>query len=131
MQFTRSYIVLLAAAAGIGLGEAVCADQGCCVTCGCAAQKVCRLVVEEKLVETCCWGCVSEDFCVPGPSKPGCRHCETVCGSCEPDECTVACAKPKPLIWNEWVPGRAQIFTRKKLMKENGAGQGSVLQKGR
>ena len=52
--------------------------DGCCAHCGCAnsCQKVCRLVCEEKKVDVLCWGCKCENFCVPGPSKPGCQHCE-------------------------------------------------------
>jgi hypothetical protein len=121
MQNKNFQIVLLAFLVGIGLARAAAhADQGCCAQCGCAApcQQVCRLVREEKLVETYCWGCASEDFCVPGPSKPACRHCETVCGACEAGECTVASGTPKPFVWTEWMPGCARIFTRKKLMKK-------------
>src|SRR5688500_18091323 len=114
MCYKNSQIVLWAVIVGIGLPEAVArADQGCCAHCGCAApcQKVCRLVREEKLVEICCWGCASENFCVPGPSKPGCRHCEMVGGACDPGDCKVTCATPKPFVWTEWMPGCAKIFT--------------------
>jgi hypothetical protein len=98
------------------------ADDARCAHCGrCAAcQKVCRLVHEEKKVDVACWGCKREDFCVPGPSRPGCRHCEEVCAPCD-----AACnpqgvgAKPKTFSWTEWIPGcSAQVYTRTKLMRK-------------
>jgi hypothetical protein len=92
-----------------------------CDHCGQAAacQKVCRLVCETKKVEITCWGCKCEDFCVPGPSKPGCKHCETICQDCDqgcdPNGVHVL---PQKFAWTEWIPGYATIRTRKKLMKK-------------
>ena len=92
-----------------------------CDHCGCAApcQKTCRLVCETKKVEITCWGCKCEDFCIPGPSKPGCKHCEMVC-----EDCDAGCDpngvhyQPHKFVWTEWIPGCAKIHTRKKLMKK-------------
>jgi hypothetical protein len=92
-----------------------------CDHCGqvCPCQKTCRLVCETKKVEITCWGCKCEDFCIPGPSKPGCKHCEWVC-----EECDAACdpkgvhTQAKKFVWTEWVPGCATMHTRKKLMKK-------------
>jgi len=95
--------------------------DGCCAHCGCACscQKICRLVCEEKKVDVICWGCKCEDFCVPGHSKPGCQHCEKVCGDCEdPCDCTKPHAKSKNFVWTEWIPGCAKILTKKKLMQK-------------
>ena len=86
-----------------------CGRHACC-------EKVCRLVREDKKVEIVCWGCECEDFCVPGHSEPGCKHCKTVCASCGGDG--EPCAEPKRFVWTEWVPGCATIFTKKKLMKK-------------
>lgn len=92
-----------------------------CDHCGCSApcQKVCRLVCETKKVEIVCWGCKSEDFCIPGPSKRGCKHCESVCencaGGCDPNG---VCHQPKKFVWYDWIPGCAKVQTRKKLMKK-------------
>ena len=93
----------------------------CCEHCGGAkgCQKVCRLVCEEKKVDFICWGCKCEDFCVPGHSKPGCRHCEEVCGTCNQScDCTSPHAKPKSFAWTEWIPGCAKIYTKKKLVQK-------------
>jgi len=62
---------------------AIAGEEGS-APCGRAAacQTSYRLVPEDKRVDVVCWGCKCEDFCVPGPSKPGCRHCDAVCESC-------------------------------------------------
>ena len=64
--------------------NSVVAGDCCCSHCGgcCACEKVCRLVCEEKEVEVICWGCLCEDFCLPEPSEPCCKHCKTVCADC-------------------------------------------------
>src|SRR5688500_7438152 len=70
-----------------------------------ACQKVCRLVCETKKVEVTCWGCKCEDFCVPGPSKPGCKHCETVCEFCnEGCDANAVHSCPQKFVWTEWIP---------------------------
>jgi hypothetical protein len=113
----------LVAAAALTLVAAVRAGAGdcCCAHCGCdqPCQKVCRLVCEEKKVEIVCWGCKCEDFCLPKPSEPGCKHCEMVCGACdEPCDCTKPYAEPKRFVWFDWTPGCAKIHTKKKLMQK-------------
>jgi hypothetical protein len=93
----------------------------CCAHCGCntGCQKVCRLVCEEKKVDVVCYGCQCEHFCVPGPSCPSCQHCETVCAACDPSGGFKSpIAAPKRFVWSEWIPGYANIFTKKKLMKK-------------
>jgi hypothetical protein len=120
----EKYLALLVAAfAAISLVSDSKAGGGHhCAHCGChaASQKVCRLVKEEKKVEIVCWGCKTEDFCLPGPSKPGCEHCEYVCDDCEegtgPDAIQT---KAKKFVWTEWIPGcSAKVHTKKKLMKK-------------
>jgi hypothetical protein len=110
--------VALALAVSIGIAGRACAGIGCCAHCGQSdgCQKVCRLVFEEKKITTTCWGCKCEDFCAPGPSKPGCQHCEMVCD--EGSDPKAPCVQPKRLVWTEWIPGcGAKIYTKKKLMK--------------
>jgi hypothetical protein len=91
----------------------------CCSRCRCErpCRKVCRLVCEDRKITTTCWRCQSEDVCIPGPSKPGCEHCETVCAECSDDSKKVH-AEPKRLVWTTWHPFRSgDILTRRKLMK--------------
>ena len=100
---------------------AVLAGDHCCAHCGCECRcrKVCRLVCEEKKVDVICWGCKCEDFCVPGPGKPGCLHCEQVCGTCDqPCDSKAPYAEPKSFVWRNWIPSCAQIYTKKKLMQQ-------------
>ncbi len=94
--------------------------EGFCSHCGCnrACEKICRLVCEDKKVEVICWGYQCEDFCVPGPSCRGCKHCEMVCEECSPNADGVH-SKPKPFVWFDWIPKRGPtIYTRTKLMKK-------------
>lgn len=93
-------------------GDLLCA--GCGRTGSC--QKICRLVCEEKKVQITCWGSQCEDFCLPGPSKPGCQHCELVCADdADPKS---PCAKPKKFVWTDWIPTSCgKVHTKTKLMK--------------
>lgn len=97
------------------------AGGGLCHHCRCHAscRKVCRLVCEEKKVEIVCWGGKCEEFCLPPPSKPKCRHCELICGTCESCAKEGVSAKPKKFVWFEWIPGCAtRLATKNKLMKK-------------
>lgn len=79
-------------------------------------EKVCRLVPDKKKVPVTCWGCKTEDFCIPGPSKPACRHCEIVCDENDPD---APCTQSKKFFWTEWIPNNcAHVYTKHKLMKK-------------
>ncbi len=71
-------------------------------------------------MEITCWGSQCEDFCVPGPSKPGCKHCKTVCAECDDASCDCyqPHATPKTFVWREWIPGCARVHTKTKLMKK-------------
>lgn len=89
-----------------------CGQRGRC-------EKVCRLECGEKEVEVFCWGCKCEDFCVPGPSQPNCQYCEMICGNCDgPVKPDAPYSKPKKFVWNTWIPGCAEVHTRKKLMRK-------------
>lgn len=116
----RSFLVASVATTYCGFPTKAIAGEGCCSHCGCRAnrcRKICRLVQADRKITTTCWGMQCEDFCVPGPSTPDCRHCETVCSK-EPDDKQI-CVKPKRLVWTSWIPGCGQeMFTKRKLMKK-------------
>jgi hypothetical protein len=75
------------------------------------------LVCEDKKVDVICWGALCEEFCIPCHGRKGCEHCEMVCGECDCDPETPT-SKPKRFIWSDWMPTRATMFTRTKLMKK-------------
>lgn len=112
----RSLLGLLFVA---GLQPSVSASEGCCDHCGSDSRrrrKVCRLIKEDRKITTTCWGISCEDFCVPGPSTPKSKHCETVC-SPHPDNQDVNIC-PKRLSWTSWCPKCGpELFTKRKLMK--------------
>lgn len=118
-------LLCLATVAGVVLGWTaganVWAQETCCASCGCrtGCEKVCRLVHEDKKVPVVCWGAQKEDFCIPGPSAPGCWHSETVCDECgTPGARQPDCVKAKIFAWRDWLPGCATIHTKTKLMKK-------------
>jgi hypothetical protein len=118
----RFRLILLAVVALAGLisrANWTIAGDGGSAHCGCAATcQICRLVPQDKRVDVVCWGCKCEDFCVPGPSKPGCRHYDAVCESCTASgDGTLPSAGPKSFVWTEWLPSSARVYTKKKLMK--------------
>jgi hypothetical protein len=117
MQFRN---LLFAVVAGLAALTANSQTASGCDHCGGggACQKVCRLVCENKKVEVTCWGCKCEDFCIPGPSKRGCKHCDTVCEFCDDCDPNAVHAQPKKFVWYDWMPGCATIHTRKKLVKQ-------------
>jgi hypothetical protein len=101
--------------------QSIAGGLGLCAHCGCngSCQKVCRLVCEDKKVEVIHFGCQCEHFCIGGPSKPGCQHCECLPGSCDENcDCKSPFAAPKKFLWTEWIPGCANVFTKKKLMRK-------------
>lgn len=120
----RAIIVTLAFAAFASLAwrSYAIAGDGCCSQCGCQCEcsKICRLVCEEKKVEVICWGCQCDDFCVPGPSCPGCQHCDEACIPTPGDQQKKnLCAGPQRFLWTEWGPSEsAKVYTKKKLMKK-------------
>ncbi len=121
MQPNARQVVTLTILIVASLSFRVIGNDGCCVRCGCSQEchKVCRLVCEEKKVDIICWGQKCEDFCVPGPSKPGCRHCEIVCKSCtDSSDSAVPHGAPKKFVWTDWIPGYANVYTKSKLMQK-------------
>jgi hypothetical protein len=114
--------IILGLVAALGAGSITLAGGARCAHCGCSGpcEKVCRLVCEDKKVTVTCWGYACEEFCDPGPSARGCRHCEEVCGpSDEKSGAKAPCSQPKTFVWHEWIPGCVKhIYTKKKLMKK-------------
>ena len=98
------------------------AGERCCARCGCRDQvsKVCRFVKEEKKVTVVCWGVLEEDFCLNGPSCPGCTHCEPACKKDLDDKLeSKVSSQAKAFSWTEWIAKHhASLFTKKKLMKK-------------
>lgn len=116
-----SHVLLCTALILFAAGSTHAADNPChCASCGCAVpcQKVCRLETGEKKVEVICWGCKHEDFCLPGRSDRGCKHCETVCENCGDDADPKICSKSKNFVWYDWCPGCGSVHTKTKLMKK-------------
>ncbi len=121
MSFLSRRSLLIATLAFLSGAKRALANGVCCAHCRCSTgcQKICRLVCEEKKVTITCWGCKCEDFCLGGPSKPGCKHCEEVCAECDPNDKSGVCAVPKRFVWRDWIPGCSEgIGTKKKLMKK-------------
>jgi hypothetical protein len=121
MRFNFVRVLVFSMAAMLLAAVRTMAGDGHCAHCGGSGpcQKVCRLVMEEKSVTITCWGCKCDEFCLPGPSKPGCQHCELACGTdstCR--ECDALQAQPKRLVWTNWIPGSAKLHVKTKLMKK-------------
>ena len=92
-----------------------------CARCGVIApcKKACKLVCEDKKVEVVCWGCKCEQFCVPGPGCPTCKHCQCICENCKDGKAVGGvCSEPKRFIWSDWRPSWAEMYTRTKLMRK-------------
>jgi hypothetical protein len=88
----------------------------------------------KKKVTVTCYGCKCNHICIPGPSCPGCKHCEGCCdGGCE-GQCAGGCAgggcaeggcdgdcNHRPdchLIWRDWCPSEcATPICAKQLVK--------------
>jgi hypothetical protein len=95
------------------------AASGCCRRCGHPeATRVCRKVCEMKKVKVALWGVDEEDFCLPGPSRPGCKNQECVSDPQENEK--TPSYLPKLFSWRDWTPSGAPttLHTKKKLMKK-------------
>lgn len=90
----------------------------CCAQCGREGHccKVCRLECTEKGTPTTIWGIKCEEFCIPCPSVPKCDRSVSLHDDEAKDP---PCSCPKKFAWTTWLVNRhAQMFTRKKLMKQ-------------
>jgi hypothetical protein len=119
MQYNNRTIMVLTVSMLLNLVSWAYASHCFCHHCGCSVScnKICRLVCEDKKVEVVCWGAVCEDFCLPCHGKRGCEHCEVVCDECSNDA-HAPVTRPKRFIWTDWLPTKATMHTRTKLMKK-------------
>lgn len=110
----RSIVIIIA------FSQTVSADDflGDCTHPGCG--KVCKLVCEKKKLTSICYGCKSEDRCLPGPSIRGCKHYAVCDGNCtakpaaDCNECQPQCK----FCWYDWFPcGCAETRSVCKLKK--------------
>ena len=100
-----------------------------------ACGKVCKLVCETAKLTAVCYGCESAEICVPGPSRPGCKHCQSCCGDdccaagachCGPGGCR-DCRDKGPeckFCWRDWIacgcakPRTVKVLTKYQAEKE-------------
>lgn len=119
MKSSFTLHLLLATSLLLCLASLVYAHEFRCAHCGRGGEccKVCRLVCEDKKVEINCWGVKCEEFCVPCHGQECERHCEIVCEDCDCDP-EAPSSKPKKFVWTRWLPTKAEMLTRHKLMKK-------------
>jgi hypothetical protein len=70
---------------------------GCCSRPACG--KVCKLVCAPATLIAVGYGCECKEICIPGPSRPGCKHCETRC--CCDNELK-GCPPKIEFCWYDW-----------------------------
>jgi len=95
--------------------------DGCCPTCG----KVCKLVCETKKLTATCYGSQPKDFCIPEPSRRGCKHCAECYGK-STDPCTDCntCQPKCEFCWRDWFacgcaqPRTVRVLTKYQAEKE-------------
>lgn len=85
-----------------------------------ACGKVCKLVSETKKLTDVGFGNECKSICLPGPSRPGCKHCAVSYGDCKCDPCE-CCQESAPVFefcWRDWFAcGCARPRTVKVLTK--------------
>ena len=102
---------------GVALGGDLM--YGCCRRPACG--KVCKLVCGPATLVAVGYGCECREICVPGPSRPGCKHCETRC--CCDNE--IKGCRPKiEFCWYDWFacgcaqPRTIRVLTKYQAVKE-------------
>ena len=71
---------------------------GCCGRPACG--KVCRLVCDTTTLTDVAYGCECKQICIPGPSRSGCKQCETRCGC---DGAVQGCPPKFEFAWYDWL----------------------------
>jgi hypothetical protein len=119
----RTFVVVLGIAViGAWSSPAMAAVDliyGCCNRPACG--KVCKLICGTTKLTAVGYGCECKDICIPGPSVPGCKHCETRC-CCDSD---VKGCRPKiEFCWYDWFtcgcarPRTIRVLTKYQAEKE-------------
>ena len=86
-----------------------------------ACGKVCQLICDTKTLTVIGYGCECKDICIPGPSKPGCKHCETRC-CCDND--IQGCRPKMEFCWYDWfacgcaAPRTVKVLTKYQAEKK-------------
>src|SRR3972149_5550574 len=86
-----------------------------------ACGKACKLVCDTTTLIAVVYGCECQEICIPGPSRRGCKHCETRC--CCDDE--IKGCRPKiEFCWYDWFacgcarPRTVRVLTKYQAEKE-------------
>lgn len=91
-----------------------------------ACGKVCKLVCETRKLVDVGYGNECKAICLPAPSRPGCKHCATICGECKCDPCT-NCETTAPkfeFCWRDWfacgctTPRNIKVLTKYQAEKK-------------
>lgn len=83
--------------------------------------KVCKLVCEKKKLPAVGYGYKCETICIPGPSRRGCKHCDTTC--CAGDDIK-SCHPEIEFCWYDWFacgcakPRTVKLLTKYQAEKE-------------
>lgn len=95
--------------------------------------KVCKLVCETKKLPAVGYGYKCDTICIPGPSRPGCKHCDTTC--CGADDIQ-GCPPTIEFCWYDWFacgcakPRTVNLLTKYQAEKEIGSYHWEVVDAG-
>jgi hypothetical protein len=91
---------------------------------GPACGKVCKLVCEKTKLPAVGYGYKCDTICIPGPSKRGCKHCDTTC--CGADDIE-GCNPEIEFCWYDWFacgcakPRTVRLLTKYQAEKQVGS----------
>src|SRR6476660_7680878 len=108
-------LAVLCTLQAVAVAEEFCLDMSR-PTCG----KVCKLVCDTKKLTAIGYGAECKSFCIPEPSRAGCKHCAVCYGKCADDTCgnCQSCAPKCEFCWRDWFAcGCAQPRTVRVLTK--------------
>lgn len=92
-----------------------------------ACGKVCKLVCETRKLVDVGYGNECKAICLPAPSRPGCKHCMTVCGECKTNDPCSNCETTAPkfeFCWRDWfacgctTPRNIKVLTKYQAEKK-------------
>jgi hypothetical protein len=92
-------LAVLCTLQAVAVAEEFCLDMSR-PTCG----KVCKLVCDTKKLTSIGYGAECKSFCIPEPSRAGCKHCAVCYGKCNGDPCDScpSCAPKCEFCWRDW-----------------------------